>query len=565
MGLVTQNLPFSINGDTVIGYTNGVHVRQNGWQDLATLTSWYRSNPDDNHLGMINLFELMGERTVPVYKNFFKNRAILEVNGMNGSVTYEIGISKKKKGVYITESTSNFSEAPGIGGSLFPVKLNEEFRPGDILGYDSYRGAQFVVSEDKPIEREGDSFVHWVTLVDADKGKWFPTDKLQAGVEYFKIGHSLGEFSTQFSGISGFETPDTIKCEFVLGNHRGVEVAYTMYAHSKSFSGASVSTREYIGKWMDEASKIGVDSDGRALDMFYFGKATPNGIDTRTIRIGTVLEKLAILENIRLEAYSLMFQKGALITDINGTKRLNEGFIPQARRGRVYKYSRPGGISIKHLKMIADYIYRFKTDVPIKERKITLKGGRMAVDNVHHLIQYASINSLQNLAQFNGFERVLPKSPVEGSSLTDLRVNPVEFSEACFPGVGWVKVEHDPSLDYQPLVDRRSAGFFGPEGLPDSSYSIVVYDAMEESGVDASKVVKGASVMKGGSNRANVYYVKPEGEGLYMGYSEGRWSPNKASDIVSSMKEMARSFWVHSISACLILDPSRMVLLELDR
>ena len=50
-----------------------------------------------------------------------------------------------------------------------------------------------------------------------------------------------------------------------------------------------------------------------------------------------------------------------------------------------------------------------------------------------------------------------------------------------------------------------------------------------------------------------------------MGYSEGRWSPNKATDIASSLKHMARAFWVHSISAGWVKDPSRFIMIELQR
>lgn len=36
MALQTQGLPYSINGDLVIGYTNGRKLKDMGWQDLST-------------------------------------------------------------------------------------------------------------------------------------------------------------------------------------------------------------------------------------------------------------------------------------------------------------------------------------------------------------------------------------------------------------------------------------------------------------------------------------------------------------------------------------------------
>lgn len=564
MSLNTQGVPYTINGDLVIGYTNGRKIKDLGWSDMSTLSSWYKEDPNEKHLGLINIYDTMGERPLPMYKNFFQERAVLEVNGVNGSFTYDLAVTKSRRGVYTTESTSDYSPAPGIDGMLFPIKLDQPFRNGDILTYDAMYGAQVIVSEDRHVTKEGDSWVHWVTLVDNDAAAWFPTEKLMAGIEYFKIGHSLGEYSTQFSGITNPDTPDTIKCEFVLGNHRGVETMYTMYADKKSFSGAQASSREFIGQWMNEQEKIGVDEKGKPLDMFYVGRVQNGNLNLKTVRIGAVLEKLAIAELMRLEAYQLLFQRGATITDINGTKRLNEGIWHQLRRGRIIKYAKPGTINISHLKKAMAFLYRFKSTVPIQERRVKFKAGRMAYENIMALIQQEAVRQLAGMAQFNGTDRVLPSSPVTGS-LGSLEVQPIQFSRAMFPGVGWVEVEHDPSLDYQPLVDRASKGFYGEEGLPDSSYSAVIWDATDNSYTDVSKVVGGASLLERGNSRANIYYVKPEGEGFYTGYSEGRWSPNKATDIASSMKHMAREFWTHSVSASWVRDISRFILIELAR
>ena len=210
------------------------------------------------------------------------------------------------------------------------------------------------------------------------------------------------------------------------------------------------------------------------------------------------------------------------------------------------------------------YLYRFKSDVPVDERRVKFKAGRMAYENIMALIQQQAVSQLNGMGGFLGGDRVLPTSPVSGQ-LNNLRVSPIKFTEAMFPGVGYIEVEHDPTLDYQPLADRGSKGFFGEEGLPDSSYSAVIWDATDVDYADTSKLVKGASVVEGGNAKANIYYVKPEGEGFYMGYSEGRWSPNKATDIASSLKHMAREFWVHCISAGWVKDPSRFIMIELQR
>ena len=81
MSLNAQGVPYTINGDLVIGYTNGRKIKDLGWADMSTLSSWYKEDPNEKHLGLINIYDTMGQRPLPMYKNFFQERAILEVNG----------------------------------------------------------------------------------------------------------------------------------------------------------------------------------------------------------------------------------------------------------------------------------------------------------------------------------------------------------------------------------------------------------------------------------------------------------------------------------------------------
>ena len=75
---------------------------------------------------------------------------------------------------------------------------------------------------------------------------------------------------------------------------------------------------------------------------------------------------------------------------------------------------------------------------------------------------------------------------------------------------------------------------------------------------------KGATVIEGGNTKANIYLVKPEGEMTYWGSDNGRYNNKKASDVVSSYKTMAQSFWIHSSVALHVRDLTRFVVIELD-
>lgn len=560
-----KNFPKVINGDTVIGVTSTAKVKDLGWMDMASLSSWYYDDPNKNHLGLINLFSSMADYRMPMYKNFFEEGAVIEVNGMNGRFTYDLPVVKPT-GCYTAADESGYSETPGIDGTVFPITLDQPFTPGDVLTYDAMYGEQVVVTEDEVVEQEGDTWKHWVKFNTNDAHSFFPADKLKSGIQYFKIGHVLGEYSTQFSSIESPDNVGTLTNEFILGNHRGVETNYTMYADKKNMSGASIKSQEFLSYFKTEQEKLGTDEMGRKSDMFYVGKLNKEGkIDTRTVRIGACMEYLVLLELMKLESHSLLFQKGGMITDINGTKRLNEGIWHQIRRGRIIKYPKPGGITRGHIKEAAAYLFRNRKDILPHERFIKFKCGYMAYINMLQIFREEVLHQTEGLAAYLGTDRSLPKSPISGKSLTSLEMEPVMFTKVNIPDIGIVAIELDPSLDYMPLVDRYEQGYVG-DGYAWTSYSMVIYDAADAEYSNAlTGLPSGTTLVDGGTSKSNVYFVKPEGGHMWWGHQHGRYNPDKASDIVSSMKRMGTEFWAHSTSAGWVRDISRYMTIELKR
>lgn len=558
-----KNFPKTINGDTVIGFTNTKKIKDLGWMDMASLSSWYQDDPNKNHLGLVELFSSMADYRMPVYKNFFSDKAVIEVNGANGKFTYDLPV-RKPTGVYTSADTSDYSETPGIDGTVFPIKLDQPFTVGDVLTYDAMYGEQVVVSEDHVVEREGDSWVHWVKYVTNDAYGFYPADKLKSGIQYFKIGHILGEYSEKFSNIQTPDNVGTLTNEFTLGNHRGVETFYTQYSGMKSFNGAALHSQKYWDYFEREQEKLGKDEMGRPVDMFFVGKLNAAGkLDKRTVRIGAALEYLVLLELMKLESHSLLFQKGGFINDINGTKRLNEGIWHQILRGRRIKYSKPGGITTSHIKEAGAFLFRNRKDLMPHERRIKFKCGYMAYMNMLNLFRKEVLAQVEGLAPFLGTDRILPSSPIKGKNLTSLELEAVMFTKVIIPEIGIVEIEYDPSLDYQPLTDRFEQGFYG-DGYARTSYSMVIWDAADAEYSNAlTGLPAGAKLVEGGNSKANIYYVKPEGDSMWWGYQDGRWNPDKASGIASSMKRLGREFWAHSISAAWVRDISRYIVIEL--
>ena len=551
-----------INGDTVIGYTNSATIKDLGWIDTASLSSVYNDDPVKHHLGMIDLFTNFADYRMPTYRNFFANKEILEVNGADGRFTYELPVVKPQ-GVFTMIDTSDYSDMIGIDGSPFPIGLGQPFVAGDVLTYDATHGEQIVVSEDFPVEQQGDVWLHYVKMVSMDGFANFPADKLQKGIQYFKIGHVLGEYSTQYSNISTPNNVGTMTCEFVLGNHRGVETFYTQYADMRNMNGAFLRAADFWDKFAMAQDSIGVDSKGRPYDMIFTADLVKGKMNVNTLRVGAVLEYLVLFELMKIESTQLIFQKGGFVADINGTKRLNEGAIHQWRRGRIIEYSRE--LNKSHIKQAAAYVFRGRRDLEPHQRRLRFDCGILAYRRVLELFREEVLAQLDGLSPLLGTDRVLPSSPISGNSLTSLRMDAVMFTQVNIPEIGLVEINHEPALDYEPFVDRHSEGFYG-DGYGHSAYTMVIRDASSPEYSNArTNLPRGTKLVDGGNKTANSYYVKPAGTSMWWGYENGRYAPDKASEIMSCMKRMGREFWAQSMSAWWEKDISKVVMIEKKR
>jgi len=564
---MNQNLingvPTVINGDRVISFTDSKKIKMSSYVDLPSLHTWYQEDPMGRQLGLLDLFSNTMQIRVPLYTEIFKNKQILEVNGVTGRITYDLPVTKKT-GVYTMEDTSDFSEAPGIEGAVFPIVLDTLYTAGDVLTYSKQYGKQVIVSEDYPVENVGENFKHWVFLAELDGAKYFPNDKLKPGIQYFKTGHAMGENSTQYSGIENPNNVGTITNEFILGNHRGVETSWTMYADKKSFGALEKKAGDfYQGYLNQQVEKV-------AGDMFVYGQiaeggtpAVPN-IRRSGATVGSTLEFLALAEYMKIEANQLLFQRAAVITEQNGTKRMNEGLWHQWRRGRLIKYSKPNGITENHIREAAAYIFSSRPDLQYYDRRLKFKCGWQAYQNMLAIFEKWVVAQTTGMALFNGAAQLLPKNAISGDNLTNLKLSPVVFTEVPIPGIGIVQIEHDASLDFLDGSDRFSAGF-NDFGYADTTYSMVIYDASSGEYSNARQNLPNGTTLIEGGNKGSVYYVKPEGDNMYWGYENGRYAGAKASDIVSSLKTMSRSFWVHGMSAFLNTDPSKTIIIELKK
>ena len=489
------------------------------------LASWYFEDPDKNHLGLLNLFSNIANYPVPMYMGMIKNGATISVNGIGASFRYDLPVTKSFK-VVTVEDTSTHSLKPGIDGSLFDIVLNtSEFTAYDVLTYDAAYGCNLIISGEVPARTEGDATRYWCRVI-GGKAKFFPKEKLRPGISYWKIGHALGEYSTQFSKVSGGNKAGSMTCEFRMWNHRGYEGETTMYAGMKSFKDAQNTTTSFVEDAYRRMYNLRNEFEGRIPEMAIIGQGVRgrNGqtqINLSSAKVASTLELFCMAELVKLEARQLMWQEGGTIMDQNGPIHLNEGIYRQLRRGFTIYYSRPGAITIRE--------------------------------------QFFS--SLNNLSWGVGTDRLLPQNPISGTN-DAMVLGPVAVKGAFLPGIGNVTIEHDPSLDYADLTDRSEL----VDGMyPRSSYSCIIEDITDPGSTNAYTAIPNTANAKLGNMNNNVFYVKPEGPSMWWGYEYGRWSHKaNGNEIVSSLPGMKEQFWCHSASAAWVMDNSKFLIIELQ-
>ena len=550
----------TVNGDNVIAFTDAKTIKANFAQnDYSTLFNWYKEDPDRNNLGLVELFSNITNYPEPMWHQMLQSNAVITVDGVNGAFTYDVPVATSYEVVTVEDTSTKCGLKPGIEDSVFEIVLNAEFRQNDVLVYDGLNGAQIIISPDIRPRKEGSNWRYFVKLVSNSKVKFFPKEKLRPGIKYWKIGDALGEFSTQYSGITGVSKSGSMRCEFRLGALRGVETSVTRWAGEKSMKYADKYTTYFVDEALRKIRSMEAEH-GFKPTMAVIGKQAGNSISSP--KVASLMQVFAVAELMKMEAYQLMFQQGGTVQDNNGTININEGLYHAMRRGYRIQYSRPGGLQKEHLRAAADYVFRGRWDLPITKRYIKFKAGAKAYANVVELFKDEFYRQLNAIGNFMGTDMMLPKNPITGS-LDALVLNPIAIKSVYLPGIGMVDIEHDPSLDYVDLVDRTS---LIDGSVPITSYSLILEDVTDPTYSNAFVGVPNTATAKVGNINNNVFYVKPEGPSVYWGMEKGRWSSESVSGLVdacSSMKTMAENFWCNSSSAVWVRDNSKFILIEM--
>lgn len=556
------NQTFQRNGDAVVDIrTTTVDkatalVNSQGSQDFSTLSTWYNEDPLNNHMKLQSYFGQQSESaSLPLFQDVIKHDAILELNGWatNSKFTYDLPIETDTH-MKTVDDTSD-QQYCGADGSTFRIVLNRELAPFSSISCQGMDGDILVISEAFPVRNVGIGYEHYVTLAgsEQDPDAVYPSHLLKKDIQYFEIGSSaLAEYSEKLSLVHMPQGTNYMTCEFYLGNGQGVETFVTGMADSVDLRFGSTHTKDYI-KEIEQMYKKGNEV---VLGM----QKLSNGAHKYTI--GSIMEMLAIQKFERNMNTSLLFQKGFTQSTSKGFLRFNEGLWRQMRRGFIITYGKRGGITLEHIKKIRDYVFKANPTKDVKDSIIRFKAGTEAFNNIDTLIQREFNVQLQQIAPLLGSDRVTPVNPVSGD-LYNLKLELIRAKTVNVPGIGWIEVMEDKSMNYINVTDKNLRGM-NPNGMDYTTYSAIIWNANDQTYSNNGDLPKGVTKV-GNDNEANIYMVVPKADKVYWGRENGRYSMNSATDILASARTMHTSFFIYGFGAMWMKDPSKFVMLELEQ
>lgn len=523
--------------------------------DQNHLFALYDEAPFTTHLGLITAFNQMKLVSTPLINQTELRKNVILVNGMNGRFTFTMPF--ELQGVRVIEDVSDPTISKlGIDSQTFEVLLSEDiFATNDIITYDFRDGKQLYIT--KYIGQAGEGHLYEVQLVSEDaKNDYFPKDALQPGVEYFKVGNILNEFDQE--GSSVMAQTGELKFENRLSGHRMVEHKITAYADRLEIPTA--------GKY------------GGTIDSQYNGFLNPNNSDfistfgaykdgkpiPGTGSYATMAELLVMAELRRMEEHQLMWGKaGSVVGSRNQTKTIKNGLYEQLKLGnryRIQKYTK-GILMQAFIGLFAN-----RPDIKIEERYVKIQAGAGAYYEILKIFneEMKTIPFVMHAADLNTVRKESYQNAVQNLSLG------YQVIKVFIPGVGTIEVEHNPAFDVNTSrkADEPMVGMF-----PRWSYTAAILDVTDKGATNATARTAGVEFMEGANQSANIFMVKPKqmqkdvisiipgrsmGLGLFGSSSVG-------GKVLAATKEPAATITIENASEVWIKDPTRTILIELDR
>lgn len=414
-----QNIP-RVNGRVIANaHMTSSYYSKNGLNKLTEknfVETMLRTKPDQYDKMMIRLFTDTRLYSNDLIDLVMKSGKPFMVNDPNGVFTYKI---KKRAelpkviAVYKAGTTTAFSagEKPGIDGQEFDMIFDKQvFSVNDIITAHRYeQETQVQVTSES--ERFQNGFKYRVRAAGASAADFVNLSFLAVGVEYFKVGNVLGEYSTSFSGLGLFDGDLEVMADVL--NQYGVEHTITDWA---------------------DATKLGqqTDASGNPLDITYYSVTDPNAQSEKTKIVGwePTVSRLLRMEMLRMRANMLMWgRQGNTVDEKGRPTRLKPGLWQQLHLGNVIYYDK-GQFSLNLIRSaIGDLFYN---RVKVSERRVKIYTNRAGMELASSAMRkdFNNQNMMLSADKFiDGKDRLKQGYALQFDHFMTTETGPVEFVE----------------------------------------------------------------------------------------------------------------------------------------
>lgn len=553
---------------TIQNFGNNLVVKKTDYRLAGTFTDenklvnlfGYDNVKGDNYMGIFSVFNQWSTVNVPLLKRSIMEKNIIYTNGTVGSLTFDMPY--RLEGITIKSDLTEDIPYPGIDGSIFEIHLGDGsqdsvLQVGDRITADYYDGQNLIIRE--VVGKLGEGFKYKVQLVTNDKTEYFNKSELAVSTQFFKVGHTAGEFSEYGSGPSqGF---GMMQLQHRLGGRRMLEYTITGDAQRLEIDGfAKIGGFDFDLKTLN---KYGDLSDAMNGGYVVMGQNDGRGnIKKGTLSWIPFIEVMLHNELARLEELDLTFAQGGTVTGArNKTEVVGEGLYQQMKRGnwrQFPKYSRQAVIDT------FQQAYRNRPDIPDYMRYFKLEGGRGAVQELQKIFN-DELNRTAN--QFGGITNAdqlgVVKKLGEVNGISSLFAG-YRMQKVFISGVGTIEIEHNPAFDatQSRVMDQPMIG-----GLPKRSYTSCIFDLTDQESTSAAKMTGDVEFAKGMDTGANIYLVKNKRfPGTKITHINGRTSPypvTAGGGNVASTRFDGYTQLLENQSNIFLKDPTRSVLLEI--
>jgi hypothetical protein len=520
--------------------------------DQNHLFALYDEAPFTTHLGLITAFNQMKLVSTPLINQTELKKNVILVNGMQGRFTFTMPF--ELQGVRVIEDINDATIAKlGIDGQPFEVLLSEDiFATNDLITYDYRDGKHLYIK--KYVGQAGEGHIYEVQLVSQDpKNDYFPKDALQPGVEYFKVGNILNEFDQE--GSSVLAQTGELKFENRLSGHRMVEHKITAYADRLEIPTATGAFNESLRNFLNPNNSDFISTFGAYKD----GKPVPG-----TGSYATMAELLIMAELRRMEEKQLMWGKaGTVVGSRNQSKTIKNGLYEQLKLGNRYKIQRYNkGI----LEQAFIGLFSNRPDIKIEERYVKIQAGAGAYYEILKIFN-EEMKAIPLVMQAYDLNVVRKESFANG--VQNLSTG-YQVVKVFIPGIGTIEVEHNPAFDVNTSrkADEPLIGQF-----PRWSYTSAILDVTDKGATNATARTAGVEFMEGANQSANIFMVKPKQMqkdiiSIIPGRSMGLGlfgSSTVGGKVLAATKEPAATITIENSSEIWVKDPTRTILIELDK